>query len=149
MIRRLLAALFALSFVLPTPVLAGGQTQGFCEPWHDPHARFYENRINDTSDGNDYIDICFKVSNLSDLDHRPAGNCNDGGLFGSYSWNDCGSSIALWLPDDRWKVCIYSDSGYRRWTELFKGPKNGQRYNLYINDVASSLYIGSGSCPMN
>jgi hypothetical protein len=139
--RRVVAV--GLSVVLTfvtAPEIALAAVQGSC-PSSDPtKVLLWENAIGDTSDGDDRYWKCSSDADLSNDDHTLPGNCRSIG-FGSSTWNDCVSSVSVWLPA-AYCMNFYIDANYERnMNNTVRGPVSGTRFNLPHNDALSSFLI--------
>jgi hypothetical protein len=146
--RFIISILVAVLTLLPSAQPALGATQGtVCSGTNK--ILLWENKIFDTSDGNDKYWKCQSFdSNLSTLEdtHVLPGDCHSV-LLNSGTWNDCVSSFTIWL-DSAHVLCLYSN---RFWSGHFltvKGPRPGWRYNIPsgYGDSLTGYYIGF-SCP--
>ena len=91
----------------------------------------WENAAGDTSDGNDNYWKCTSRSdfNVGD-DHSLPGDCT-ARVIPATSWNDCATSISVWVPSGR-KLCVYAGGGWSsREGPIFVGPYHGTRVYLY------------------
>lgn len=137
----LAAAILILAAMLPPAVLAG--TQGAaCSPSDTTKVLAWENRVGDTSDGNDALWVCSSLSQMPV--HTLPGTCH-AGLISPNTWNDCISSVSLWLPSG-WRACFYPWALYDGFLESWPGPYHGERVNLAHGDQVESVKLTSGSC---
>jgi len=128
-----LAALSALAF-------AG--TQGSCPSGDTSKLRLYENSIGDTSDNDDRLWLCTSDTDLSNNDHTLPGNCNSDG-FDSVTWNDCISSVAVWVPANQCVDFFRSAGQGGNMGITVQGPSSGTRINLPYNDQLSGFIFYS------
>jgi len=150
-VKKFLTIFLTIIFIaLAAPVvLAGTQTQNGCSTdWNTDTTKIlaWENIIGDTSDGNDNLKICIDANiDLNDIDHTLAGNCH-APFFGSNTWNDCISSVSIWIPAAPWHACFYENTGYSLLRHSFTGPFSGQRFNISGNDKISSISMRNFAC---
>lgn len=122
---------------LPSLVLAG--TQGSCLSTDTSKVRLWENAIGDTGDGDDSLWKCGNDNNLDNDAHTLAGDCK-GFFLSATTWNDCVSSVSVWVPSG-WCINFYRSAGYDRLmpNSTVQGPSTGTRINLQYNDELSSF----------
>lgn len=91
--------------------------------------------------------------NLAEISHTLSGYCARP-VLPANNWNDCLSSVKMWLPTSSSYVCIYEDSGYDGNYKRFVGPYGGTIRNfdsadILMNDKISSIFFGvnGGACP--
>lgn len=114
--RKLLPLLVSLGLVagvftvFELTVAAG--TQGSCNVTDTQKVHFYENRIGDTSDGDDTLWQCgTSEANFADGPaHTLAGKCK-GAISLDDEWNDCISSVTAWIPQGQ-LLCMYGNANY-------------------------------------
>lgn len=131
-------AIAALTLVwLPAVAFAG--TQGSCAANDTSKFRLWENVIGDTGDGNDNYWKCANDADLNNDPHSLPGDCK-GAFFSSTTWNDCVSSVSVWVPAG-WCANFYRTAGYDALmpNSTVQGPASGHRINLQNNDELSSL----------
>lgn len=126
-----------LPAVLPALALADQATS--CASNDNTKVRVWENKINDTSDGNDSTWFCGSDNDLSNDSHTPAGDCNRP-WPPSGNWSDCISSYTLTVADGK-HFCLYKDTSYDTLIVDKIGPITSVRYNVPVafDDTASSL----------
>lgn len=103
-------AVVVLMFALLAATANAGTQGGPCFSFDTSEVRLYENASGDTSDGNDVLVWCSDQSNLANVNHTLAGNCNNGN-FGTTTWNDCISSFNVEVQAHG-RFCAYWGSGY-------------------------------------
>lgn len=64
------------------------------------------------------------------------GNCKAVG-FDSVTWNDCVSSVSVWLPAGQCIDFFKNADGSGNMNNTVQGPANGVRFNLPSNDTLS------------
>lgn len=113
----------------------------------------WENAIGDTSDGNDkWWSMCHSAAGFGYPDLRAISvdpyDCHrsppavPGG-----TWNDCISSVQVWLASSLWRLCIYRDLSYHNLSYWVQGYQNGTRVNITPNDDATSIRLmNDGTC---
>lgn len=137
--RRLGVAIVLAALALAAlPALAFAGTQGAaCRDSGDTSkVRLWENSIGDTGDNNDTNYICNSDNDLSNNDHILPGNCKAVG-FDSVTWNDCVSSVSVWLPAGQCIDFFKNADGSGNMNNTVQGPANGVRFNLPSNDTLS------------
>lgn len=152
-----LASALVLLFALTPTALAG--TQGGCSTpgTSGLSVRFWENSINDFSDGNDtWWSVCnhtapYSNRNLHLIDHTLPGECNDGVPFNQWEWWDnCISSVTVWgMGSSLWRLCWWTDKDFSGSLSWLTGPyPNGTRRDLpYFNDQTTSWIMNNdGTC---
>jgi hypothetical protein len=114
--------------IAATPALAA--TQGSCPASDHEKVLLWENQAGDTSDGNDNYWKCGSDSDLNSGDgHTLPGDCN-ARVIPATSWNDCATSVSVWVPDNR-KLCFYAGANYSsREGPIIVGPVSGSRVFL-------------------
>jgi len=138
--RILAAMLFAVLLVGAMVGIALAATQGSCLSGDTTKFLLWENVIGDTQDNNDNLWLCSGDSDLSNNAHTLAGDCK-AGFFGSSTWNDCVSSVSVWVPAG-WCANFYKDANQGgNMNQPVVGPESGLRVNLGWNDQLSSLTI--------
>ncbi len=137
----LLAGLLLVS--APTLVLAG--TQGSCGSSDSSKVRLWENVEGETIDGDDSYWQCTNETNLAvGDDHTLPGDCNRP-FPGSTTWNDCVSSITIWVPKGQ-TLCLYGDASHAAFKDAYAGPRSEERHDVGAgwNDALSSFKWVSG-----
>jgi len=130
--------LFAVLLVGAMVGIALAGTQGSCLTTDVTKFRLWENVIGDASDNNDTLWLCTSDTNLDNNDHTLPGDCK-AGVFNSPNWNDCVSSVSVWLPAG-WCADFFRDSGQGgNMNMTVQGPVSGTRINLAYNDQLSGL----------
>ncbi len=120
--------------------LALAGTQGSCPTNDTTKVLLWENSIGDPSDGDDRYWKCSSDPDLSNDDHTPPGNCASV-LLGSSTWNDCVSSVSVWLPSG-YCINFYLNANYEgNMRNTVQGPVSGTRFNLPYNDALSSFLM--------
>lgn len=128
---------------LPGEAFAGHQG-GYCTPTDTTRLIAWENVIGDTSDGNDNIDFCGNVTNLDAISHTLPGDCHSVWFPPQGTWNDCISSVTLWVPSG-WLWCGYINRDYGLFNWQRAGPLKGVRQNLGSEEQLSSFKFTSNS----
>jgi hypothetical protein len=163
-----LAPVVSASVARPAPpaqVQQAGAQGGCAYPQPAGSLQVWENIASDSSDGNDYWWVwCGQsipngglvISDLSFADHTLSGYCNRPfpfkprpGYVDDDDWNDCISSVTVFLPSSLWVICVYQDAGFNGQAWHTNGPKMGARYTLPIGikDENSSIRMDNdGSC---
>jgi hypothetical protein len=121
------------------PALVFAGTQGSCLSSDTSKVLLWENGIGDTGDNNDNLWKCGNDNNLDNDAHSLPGDCK-GWLFSSTTWNDCVTSVSVWVPAG-WCIGFYKHAGYDGIMALstIQGPSSGTRINLQNNDELSSF----------
>jgi hypothetical protein len=140
--RKLLSATLVGLLLLPiigtTSVLAGNQ--GSCSQTDTEKVVFYENRIGDTSDGDDRLWQCGTgQADMRNVIHTLSGNCKSGVLKLNDNWDDCISSMFPYIPSNRY-LCIYLNWNYNKANGYYTydHADGGTRVNIPYNDGLSS-----------
>lgn len=147
--KKLLVILASMAMMLTFAPAVSAGTQGSCTPTTGASIRFYENKKGDTGDNNDsFWIVCnktligsqWKIADLAGYSHSLPGDCAS--LVGGRStWNDCVSSIKVWLPSTFYEISLYNCASYNCYSERVDGPWTAYRLDLTINDALSSLII--------
>lgn len=123
------------------PSITFAQNQGFCgqiTSW----VRLWENVAGDTSDGNDTLLLCNTSQTLYSINHTLAGECNRIVFPDSSTWDNCVDSWSIFLPNNEWVACAYSEAFFGGYVlSAVVGPKGGNRYNLAYQDQLTSVRI--------
>lgn len=137
----------ASTIAAPSPALTVGilGTQGSaCSSTDTSKVLLWENRINDTSDGNDNLWKCGGDPTLSDDSHTIAGDCH-AGVLNRVTWNDCVDSVTVWVPSG-YSICFYGNSNYSNSFGPHKaGPVSNYRFNLGVTDGLTSFRFVQGT----
>jgi hypothetical protein len=154
--KRSLSLVLALLLLGALAPSAFAGTQQYGAPCTGNRWLGYENTTNDSSDGNDRLWVCnfngpVYGDNL-DIQHSLPGTCKAPIIVGD-EWNDCLSSVIVYIEDNTKALCLYDGYGYTGASEKFTPFNSGIRYNLTLpsinlNDkVASFKWINnSASC---
>ncbi len=123
--------------LLPGVALAG--TEGTACDTDTTRVLLWENIIGDSSDNNDNYWKCDSDGDLNSGDpHNLPGDCHSGPA-NSTNWNDCASSVSVWLPSG-WCIDFYVNANYNTsMNNTVQGPSSGTRFNLASNDQLSSF----------
>lgn len=111
--RRLVVALGVLLGALALAPLVRADTQGSCTPTTNVSIRFYENVPSDHSNDDDSIWIVCnggataQNGNMANVPHVLPGECN-GRLGDGSTWDNCTSTVRMWLPSSFWRFCAYT-----------------------------------------
>jgi hypothetical protein len=138
-----LALCMAAFIIAPVSSVFAG-TQGSCSVSDTTKVRLYENRINDTSDGNDQLWLCGNDSNLTQT-HTLSGGCQSQAIIKPFDdWNDCVSSAFVYVPAST-ILCFYENANYSGYAQ--KVTPRSERIDLIagIHDKVSSLRFISGN----
>lgn len=127
---------------LPALALAGTQGAACRDSSDSSKVRLWENSIGDTEDNNDTNWLCSSDTDLSNNDHTLPGNCN-AVLFDSLTWNDCVSSVTVYLPAGECIDFFRNADGTGNMNNTVQGPASGVRFNLPYNDSLSRFTIYS------
>lgn len=133
------AVLGALLLITMSVGLVNAGTQGADCPGDATKVRLWENVIGDTGDGNDSYWLCNPDSNLLGNEHTLPGACK-GAVLSPNNWNDCVSSISVWVPAGQCFVS-YREQDWGQAQDILAGPRNGARVNVVAgtSDTMSSL----------
>jgi hypothetical protein len=142
MLRRVVVAVLAASLLMPlTATSAFAATQNAACSADAEKLLMWENLTPaDTSGGNDNIWFCGVQASVMPS-HTIAGTCQTL-LIQRSTWNDCVSSITIWLPAGR-KVCVYTDVNFGGHGLCWDNAQGGIRWALTFqqglwNDSISS-----------
>jgi hypothetical protein len=148
LIGLVIASLLALAFIIP--VSAQGQTYG--SPCTGNWWRGYENAIGDTSDGDDFLNLCnFNGPVWGDsltIDHAPSGYCKTTGIRIRDDWNNCLSSVYVRIVDSSKILCLYTATTQSGTAAKYTLALANERRNVAssLNDQFSSFrWRSSGS----
>lgn len=138
-LRVAVSTVIAALTVVWLPAIALAGTQGSCLSNDTSKFRLWENVLGDTGDDNDTYWKCANDSDLNNDAHSLPGDCK-GAFFNSTTWNDCVSSVSVWVPAG-WCANFYRTAGYDNLmsNNTVQGPASGVRINLQNNDELSSL----------
>jgi hypothetical protein len=109
--RRTIAAVVALLYLLAFAPVAWAGTQGSCPPDDTMKVRFYENSIGDGSDNNDTWWRCSSSdSSFGNDTHTLTGLCK-AFVKPTDTWDDCISSVQAYYPSG-YRFCLYGNENY-------------------------------------
>lgn len=150
--RSLIILFTALTLTMPLIVVSAAPVfaavQGSCSVSDETKVLLYENESGDTSDGDDRLWKCGSDTDLGNDDHTLPGTCKSDGL-GRTNWNDCVTSVRIYLPSSSWRLCLYGNAGYANQNispTVITGPEAGVRYDLSPTDGLSSFKITTSTC---
>jgi hypothetical protein len=140
----LAAAMLCLSIVALMPAVVLGGTQGANCTGDNERVRLWENAGGDSSDGNDSLWRCVSTPDLGDINHTLSGDCNRPWPPSS-TWNDCVSSITMWVPAGR-RLCVYEDADYSTLRQSYAGPLTAVPFDVGVgwNDRLTSFRFVNG-----
>lgn len=141
----LLVSFFAL------PVSAG--SQGSCAMQDTTKVILYENKIGDTSDGDDRLWLCSSTLDFRNLPHTLPGMCHYTFVKTYDDWDNCVSSMTVFLPsgDSTWRACYYTGYNAGGSVGYISGSSsyNGVRFDVgsTFNDAISGLiFLHTTAC---
>lgn len=138
----ILSLIIGSLFIAVPSVFAG--VQGSCIG-DSEFVLFYENRIGDTSDGDDRLYQCnSSESNYADGPaHTLAGKCK-GAFSPDDEWNDCISGAFVHMPSDR-VLCVYGSSSWTGGSQRFTAHDTRQNMSSFMDDGMTSYRFRSES----
>lgn len=118
----------------------------YCSHVAGAHFCLFEN----TGGSGDNLVSNQSLSDLGALPHEFTYHCARGSIWLEDDWNDCVSSMRVWLPSTSWRVCVYRNVNYQSLDYFLSGYQGGTLINAggstFDNDAASSVRLTTGTC---
>lgn len=161
--RKLIAILSVLLLTLALAPIVNAGTQGGCASKGSGSVQVWENLSWDHQDDDDNWWVwCspivpnggLHVDDLGQVAHTLPGNCKSVHVHND-NWNDCISSVVVFLPSSLWVVCFYQEANEGGQAAHYSGPRSWSRIDLpyslptggFIGDEVSSIRLDNdGSC---